>query len=216
MFSTMIGILCPEIVKSIETGIFEIMREKSSKTRAKHTGSRLLTSMQGAVDSELIESSNAARAAVNANVAVDEDVLTYGINSLLISAPRFVRASQEITPSDSVTNRGSDRQPVPSMRRLSEIAFNKSSAEEKFDEFRTENPRARRPVTATGNNGKAGIGFKSALDQIPKERAAEKMSRMRTLTDEKISHSGLAGKESSGLQAAVEDDHTESSEGSLL
>lgn len=220
MFCTMIGILCPEIIKSIEFAIFELMRNRSSRTTAGHTTSRIQASMRGAIESQTVMSHHAALAALNSNIAIDEDEMISGINNLLVNAPRAPTFIKEIEPSESVSRNVS---PVPSAtisgsrlstQELMQLARYRTGFDEKAEELYVNAPASSRPATVKKAKGRQGVGFSDALKMIPVERAQQRNERIKSLVNEKTK--GSLRQLSSGYQAAhVEEGPSDDDSGDL-
>jgi hypothetical protein len=204
-FCTMISILNPEFVKSVENGIMASLRGISRKTTAVHSQSRLGVATKGLLSNEDINSDDLKFGAVASNVPMDETDLVDALQNVSLIAPRLSRPTYTIEPADSASVVAANSKSSLSSRDLLALAkaTRASSPAGRANTLYAFDPAAKRPLIAKRRESSGGIGFAEILEEVPVEKARKKAESLNDIVAGK--KRSLMEQHSAGYQAQVEE-----------
>lgn len=165
MFCTMLGILAPEILKTIESSIFASMRRLSGKNSAMHSLSRVESAMRQAAyskvgtEAEFDTSTVLAGAARPSRIRFVAQSMLEGVNEDTILVEDSASAYGK-SPTQRKVNIGRTGL-ILDEEGLRQIA--KESPTEKLARLRQDYPESPEPVMAKANVGRTGLGFSEMM-----------------------------------------------------
>jgi hypothetical protein len=157
MFTSMINILCPEIIKTVQVALQIAMTRSSRRSKATHTQSRVQSALAGFISSGIAED--------NETVVASQIANNYRYKPIGFVKTVLDDEDDTINPDDSIS-RAPRRPTGVSGDKLDERMLRRYSQEHKSraaEELNMDFPTAKPPVKERGNKGKAGIGFDDML-----------------------------------------------------
>jgi len=157
MFTSMINILCPEIIKTVQVALQIAMTRSSRRSKATHTQSRVQSALAGFISSGIAED--------NETIVASQIANTYRYKPVGFVRTVVDEEDDTVNPDDSISHAPRRPRNIDG-EELNERELRRYSQEYKSraaNEFSMDYPTAKAPVKERGNKGKAGIGFDDML-----------------------------------------------------
>lgn len=155
MFSTMIMILCPEVIKQIEMAMITAISKNTRRTKAPHTESRLVTAMKSITlsDDTLPNDLNIAQQAAMSNSS-----------KLLMDIPvdfvsKRTETSDDVEPAESISNRNSNANKNLSTNDIMKFIRENKSVNNTAKAFDSKFDPLKKPVSLVTKKDKTGLGY---------------------------------------------------------
>lgn len=158
-FVTLVTILNPEIIKTVESAVMAAMFVASRKTKIHHTTSRVQTALKGVVASESASSREVSFGAIGSNVKMAAEDVSDGINALLLDYSVEDFSDQEISPDESVSSAGDKNVMRPSESQLMKAIVKERNHKKAVESLKIKHKLFRDPIEPKGQLSRRGIGM---------------------------------------------------------